>query len=103
MNINSQVKPETTNGAQESGASRSNVDANNNNEQQGAPAAAEPQRAPPQPAANVANDGLGDREDDWLGTLHNIVSFLVLFSIIYYYSSLERFLVIFSIVLTLIL
>ena len=63
-----------------------------------------PQPAAAAPAANApANDGLGDREDDWLGTLHNIVSFLVLFSIIYYYSSLERFLFIFTIVLTLIL
>lgn len=48
------------------------------------------------------NDGV-DREDDWLGMLHNVVSFIVLFSIIYYYSSLERFLVIFSIVLVLIM
>lgn len=63
---------------------------------------AEPeQRNQPQPAQN--NNDLNDREDDWLGTLHNIVSFLVLFCIVYYYSSLERFLVIFVIVVALIL
>lgn len=65
-------------------------------------AGAEPeQRNQPQPAPN--NNDLNDREDDWLGTLHNIVSFLVLFCIVYYYSSLERFLVIFVIVVALIL
>lgn len=36
----------------------------------------------------------GDREDDWLGILHNTVSFIILFSIIYFYSSFERFFVI---------
>ncbi len=108
--LNSQVKHDTVNVGQpnEATASSSNVDLNNNNEHQHqrAQAPAEPARAaaPPQPAANAAgNDGLGEREDDWLGTLHNIVSFLVLFSIIYYYSSLERFLVIFTIVLALIM
>lgn len=48
-------------------------------------------------------DPQGDREDDWLGILHNVVSFLVLFSIIYYYSSIERFFVICVVVLFLIL
>ena len=63
--------------------------------------------AVPAPAAAAANNNnnndVGEREDDWLGTLHNIVSFLVLFCIIYYYSSIERFLVIFTIVVMLIL
>ncbi len=65
----------------------------------------EPQPQPQQQQQRrVANNNdIGDREDDWLSTLHNIVSFMVLFSIIYYYSSLERFLVIFAIVIILIL
>jgi hypothetical protein len=77
----------------------------NANQQQppAAPAAAANQAPVPNVAAAGANDGLGEREDDWLGTLHNIVSFLVLFSIIYYYSSLERFLIIFVIIVTLFL
>lgn len=68
-------------------------------------AQAQPQPQPqPQPQRRVANNNdLGEREDDWLSTLHNIVSFMVLFSIIYFYSSLERFLVIFAIVIILIL
>jgi hypothetical protein len=53
-------------------------------------------------ANQIAQDG-GDREDDWLGLLHNVCSFLVLFSIIYYYSTLERFLVIFTIVMLLVM
>lgn len=61
----------------------------------------EPQ--PPRPAPVPQAQPDGDREDDWLSLLHNAVSFIVLFSIIYYYSSLERFLVIFSIVIILIL
>lgn len=64
-----------------------------------APAPAQNRAAPRAAAANA--DGAVD--DDWLSLLHNVVSFLVLFSIIYYYSSMERFLVIFSIVLILIL
>lgn len=57
-------------------------------QQQPAPAVADP--PPP--------DGV---EDDWLSLIHNCVSFLVLFSIIFYYSSIERFLVILSIVIIL--
>lgn len=56
-------------------------------------------RAPAAPAAQAE----GERDDDWLSLLHNCVSFLVLFSIIYYYSSPERFIVIFSIVSILIM
>lgn len=48
----------------------------------------------------VNNDA--EREDDWLGTLHNLVSFFILLSIVYYYSSLERFLLIFIIAIVLI-
>jgi hypothetical protein len=70
-------------------------------------AQAQPAPAPPQqPARNRQannNNDVGERDDDWLSMLHNIVSFLVLFSIIYYYSSLERFLLIISIVFILIL
>jgi hypothetical protein len=55
---------------------------------------------PPRPANN---DGVGEREDDWLSMLHNIVSFLILFSIIYFYSSLERFMLIVTIVFVLIM
>lgn len=67
-----------------------------------------PAPQPPQPVRNQLNNNnndlnVGDREDDWLGVLHNVVSFLVLFSIVYYYSSLERFLIIFAIVAVLIL
>ena len=68
-------------------------------QEQQQPAAQQPARE----RANNNNNDIGDREDDWLSTLHNIVSFMVLFSIIYYYSSLERFLVIFAIVIVLIL
>jgi len=67
---------------------------------------AQPQPPPPQPARNRQannNNDVGERDDDWLSMLHNIVSFFVLFSIIYYYSSLERFLLIISIVFILIL
>ena len=72
-----------------------------------------PEPAPPQPQPqprnrpannnNNNNNDAGEREDDWLSMLHNIVSFIVLFSIIYYYSSVERFLLIVSIVFVLIL
>jgi 3-oxoacyl-ACP reductase-like protein len=78
-------------------------------QQQPVPEAAQP----PQPAAPAAaaaqqnrpaaGEAAAERDDDWLSLLHNVVSFLVLFSIIYYYSSIERFLVIFTIVLILIL
>ena len=75
--------------------------------QQAAPAQ-QPAARPAPPVANQAALGgaaqdMGDREDDWLGILHNICSFLILFSIIYYYSSFERFVLIFSIVFILIL
>lgn len=70
-------------------------------------AAREQQAAPPQnraaAAPNPAPQPEAEREDDWLSLLHNAVSFLVLFSIIYYYSSLERFLIIFTIVVILII
>lgn len=49
--------------------------------------AAQPQEAPP----------VADRDDDWLGMIHNILSFILTFSVIYFYSSFERFLVIFGI------
>ena len=75
--------------------------------QQQAPPAARPAAAAPQvnqaALGGVAAQDMGDREDDWLGILHNICSFLILFSIIYYYSSFERFVLIFSIVFILIL
>ena len=63
--------------------------------------------APPPPHPRPAPDPQapqpeGERDDDWLSLLHTIVSFVVLFSIIYYYSSLERFLVIFAIVIALV-
>lgn len=61
-------------------------------------AQANEQPAPPPVAAQRRNPDFqepqGDREDDWLGILHNTVSFIILFSIIYYYSSFERFFVI---------
>lgn len=68
---------------------------------------------PPQPPmqqaqqadqANIAppNEAV-EREDDWLSLLHNAVSFLILFCIVYYYSSFERLVVIFSIAFVLIL
>jgi hypothetical protein len=74
-------------------------------QQQNEPAQAQQPPIQPQPQQRRVpnNNDLGDREDDWLSTLHNIVSFMVLFSIIYYYSSLERFLVIFAVVIILIL
>lgn len=74
--------------------------------QQQAQAQPAPPVPPQQPARNRQannNNDVGERDDDWLSMLHNIVSFLVLFSIIYYYSSLERFLLIISIVFILIL
>ncbi|RNA11221.1 Homocysteine-responsive endoplasmic reticulum-resident ubiquitin-like domain member 2 [Brachionus plicatilis] len=55
----------------------------------------------PRVERNQANND-ADREDDWLGTLHNVVSFLILLSIVYYYSSLERFFFIFVIAIILI-
>ncbi len=60
-----------------------------------------PPQARPVPAAQPPQPEV-ERDDDWLSLLHTIVSFLVLFSIIYYYSSLERFLVIFAIVVALV-
>lgn len=60
----------------------------------------QPQQAQPRPAQAQMD---GEREDDWLSLLHNAVSFLVLFSIIYYYSSIERFVLIFSIVIVLVI
>lgn len=70
--------------------------------QQAQPQAQQAQQARPAAAAPAAQPE-GEREDDWLSLLHNCVSFLVLFSIIYYYSSLERFIVIFTIVTILII
>ena len=58
---------------------------------------AQQQRAPRNQATNDA-----DREDDWLGMLHNCISFLILLSIVYYYSSLERFLIILVVAIALI-
>lgn len=63
----------------------------------------QPQAAQNRAARGAANNDGAERDDDWLSLLHNVVSFVVLFSIIYYYSSVERFLVIFSIVFILIL
>ena len=55
-----------------------------------------------QPAPAVADPPpLEGVENDWLSLIHNCVSFVVLFSIIFYYSSIERFLVILSIVIAL--
>ncbi len=75
------------------------------------PAEQQPQQEAPQPqqpqaraaAAAMPQPVEGEREDDWLSLLHNVVSFLILFSIIYYYSSIERFLVIFTIATILIM
>lgn len=61
-----------------------------------------PQAARHAPAAAAPPAEVVERDDDWLSLLHTIVSFLVLLSIIYYYSSLERFMVIFAIVIGLI-
>lgn len=72
---------------------------NNNNNQQAAPVPEQQQQQQPAPAA--ADPPPPDVEDDWLSLIHNCVSFLVLFSIIFYYSSIERFLVILSIVIIL--
>jgi hypothetical protein len=44
-----------------------------------------------------------EREDDWLSLLHNLCSFLILFSIIYFYSSFTRFLMVFGVVVLLFL
>ena len=57
----------------------------------------EPVQPPANNNQNMDNDIIGEREDDWLGTLHNIVSFMVLFFLIYVYSSFERFMIIFFI------
>lgn len=70
---------------------------------QQAPAPPPPQPQPQAPQRNQQNNEPGEREDDWLSILNNIVSFLVLFSVIYYYSSLERFLIIFTIAVVLIM
>ena len=65
------------------------------------PVAPPPPQLRPAPAPQAPQPE-GERDDDWLSLLHTIISFLVLFSIIYYYSSLERFLVIFAIVFALV-
>ena len=63
-----------------------------------APAAAAPvAEAPEAPMAAAPLDAGVDRDDDWLGILHNLLSFILTFSVIYFYSSLERFLVIFGV------
>lgn len=59
------------------------------------------QEQAPRLERNQANND-AEREDDWLSTLHNVVSFVILLSIVYYYSSLERFLFIFAIAIVLI-
>jgi hypothetical protein len=60
--------------------------------------------APVVPPPPPRDQDLGlEREDDWLGMLHNFCSFILLFSIIFYYSSLERFIIIFTIATVLIL
>jgi hypothetical protein len=62
-----------------------------------------------QPAAPVNNNNIDpdiraeEREDDWLSLLHNLCSFLVLFSIVYFYSTLTRFLIVLVAVLLLML
>lgn len=61
-----------------------------------------------QPAQNNLNIDANElrneeREDDWLSLLHNFCSFLVLFSIVYFYSSFTRFLIVFFAVLLLML
>ena len=65
-------------------------------------APAQPQAPNRAPAPAQPNDA-GEREDDWLSLMHNAISFLILFCIVYYYSSFERLVVIFSIALFLIL
>ncbi len=67
------------------------------NYEQHAPAV-EPVQPPANNNPNIDNNNdIGEREDDWLGMLHNVVSFMVLFFLIYVYSSFERFIVIFII------
>lgn len=73
----------------------------NQNEEQ--PADGVQRDAQARPAPQAAAQPEGEREDDWLGLLHNAVSLIVLFSIGYYYSSLERFLIIFGVVSVLII
>lgn len=65
------------------------------------PAAEQRPAQQPRAARNQANND-ADREDDWLGMLHNCISFLILLSIVYYYSSLERFLIILAVAIALI-
>ena len=67
------------------------------------PQAPEQQQQPEARPAPAVADQAQEVEDDWLSLVHNCVSFLVLFSIIFYYSSIERFLVILSIVIILIM
>ena len=57
------------------------------------------------PAANNidANLRAEEREDDWLSFLHNFCSFLILFSIVYFYSTLTRFMIVFGVFLLLML
>ena len=77
---------------------------NNMRQDAGEDIAPAPQLAPPQaapagrPAAQPA-----EGEEDWLSMLHNFVSFLVLFTVIYFYSSIERCIIIFTIVTILIM
>jgi flagellar biosynthesis protein FliP len=59
-----------------------------------APAAAAAAAAPPAPAANNIEF---DQENDLLGTLHIIVELFVLCSIIYFYSTFNRFIIVFVI------
>lgn len=47
-------------------------------------------------AANDANGIADERENDWLGILHNAASCLIIFSFIYLYSSLTRFIIVFT-------
>ena len=89
-------------------SSQTNQFANSENtpeaQERAQPQAQAQQQAAAQPARNrQANNDAIERDDDWLSMLHNVIYLLVLFSIIYYNSSLERFLLIISIVFILIL
>ena len=52
---------------------------------------------------NVDDLRAEERDDDWLSILHNFCSFLVLFSIVYFYSTLTRFIMVLFVVLLLML
>jgi hypothetical protein len=69
------------------------------------PAAAAAAAVAARPAQQAQQQAINpDREEnDWLSFLNNCVSFLVLFSIIFYYSSFQRFLVIFTVTVLLIM